>query len=260
VNLSSYGFLRVAFLIGLVLALLATLLSGCAAGTDEPRSQTAGDSGSANEELTVLTAPEEGRPAYESPVEVLVTRDDTSLPRGCRPWDVAGLLSTFLEAFNKGDQERLAMFFAVEPDLITPPWLYASSLERGEAFRADTVEELLAHFAERHNKQEKMRLVKVEVGVQPAYFVDEPVGSPRSAGSEDSIYAGITYILTREADDIGPGRLQMSGKAGINCETQTFYNWSMGVNGSFEGAPGPCGKLPPQWKREEEDLVIACAR
>lgn len=254
-NLSSYRSLRVAFLIGLAWALLASLLSGCASGTNEPRSQTAGDYGSANEvELAVLPVPEERRPAYKPPVEVLVTRDDISLPEGCRPWEVAGLLSSFFDAYNRGDQRELAGFFPERASVMH--WLYGVSEGgiRGEerhALELRTREELLRYFAERHKAGESLRLLGVDV----------------ASDLERSEHAGITATLIRKATDLRkePGGLLTFVKASIDCRAQQIALWNMDTpppNGQserswYEPPITPC--LPPEsW--DSEEAVLACAR
>ncbi|CAN5780625.1 hypothetical protein BH23ACT11_BH23ACT11_24740 [soil metagenome] len=49
------------------------------------------------------------RERYEPTEQIIVTRDDPSLPDGGRPREVAGLIINFFEAFNDGDQESLSL-------------------------------------------------------------------------------------------------------------------------------------------------------
>jgi hypothetical protein len=51
--------------------------------------------------------------AREPAAKVLVTSDDPSLPDGCHPRAIAGLVIDFIDAFNRGDQERLSRLFFI---------------------------------------------------------------------------------------------------------------------------------------------------
>jgi hypothetical protein len=51
--------------------------------------------------------------AREPATKVLVTSDDPSLPDGCHPRAIAGLVIGFIDAFNRGDQERLSRLFFI---------------------------------------------------------------------------------------------------------------------------------------------------
>ena len=48
---------------------------------------------------------------YQEPTRVIVTSDDASLPDGCHPRQVAGLVISFVNAFNSGDQASLSRIF-----------------------------------------------------------------------------------------------------------------------------------------------------
>ncbi len=43
------------------------------------------------------------RPGREPATKVVVTSDDASLPDGCHPRQMAGLVIDFIDAFNRGD-------------------------------------------------------------------------------------------------------------------------------------------------------------
>jgi len=47
------------------------------------------------------------------PTKVIVTSDDASLPDGCNTRQIAGLVIEFVDAFNRGDGERLSRLFFV---------------------------------------------------------------------------------------------------------------------------------------------------
>jgi hypothetical protein len=48
-----------------------------------------------------------------SATEVIVTSDDASLPDGCNTRQIARLVIEFVDAFNRGEQERLSRLFFV---------------------------------------------------------------------------------------------------------------------------------------------------
>jgi hypothetical protein len=65
------------------------------------------------------TAPETDRPlpAADSASGVVVTEDDPSLPRGCRPAEVAGLLRGLFDALNRGDRATAAARL-IDPEML----------------------------------------------------------------------------------------------------------------------------------------------
>jgi hypothetical protein len=78
-------------------------------GCGEDRDPEGSDGGSRPaERATTATRP-------SKPTKVLVTSADASLPDGCHPRQIAGLVIDFIDAFNSGDQERLARLFFSYP-------------------------------------------------------------------------------------------------------------------------------------------------
>jgi hypothetical protein len=63
-------------------------------------------------------------PVHKPHVEVLVTREGASLPDGCGPRQVAGLVTSFFDDFIKGEQSKLSRFFVSEGP--TGPGLFGS--------------------------------------------------------------------------------------------------------------------------------------
>jgi hypothetical protein len=83
----------------LPMIILVFLMLGCGEDPDpEGGSRPA-------ERATTATQP-------SNPTKVLVTSDDASLPDGYHPRQIAGLVIDFIDAFNSGDQERLARLFS----------------------------------------------------------------------------------------------------------------------------------------------------
>jgi hypothetical protein len=214
-------------------------------------------------------APETGEAGVSgdgaSPTKVIVTSDDASLPDGCNTRQIAGLVIDFVDAFNRGDQERLSRLFFVSEGPSPPdfseagyyPWSWYSVSEVGESGRIENgfvtydQGELLRYFAERHSKGERLRLIKVSS--TQAGLLDE----------ENNV--GIVYVLTRDAEDLdpglgGPSRIAF-GKGGVNCESRRIFAWSMEMRMREDRTPREAaGWLctdPPGWRPGK--AVVACA-
>jgi hypothetical protein len=248
----------------LILALLAL---GCGVETDPKHdSRPSGPSasrgaGGAGGEASG-SATQSGR---EPTTKVIVTSDDTSLPDGCHPRQIAELVIDFVDAFNRGDQERLSRIFFISEGPSPPdfseeryyPWSWYSVSEVGAGGRIEdgfvTYDqgELLRYFAERHSQGERLELIKVS-STQAGLL-----------GEEGNV--GIVYILTRDAEDLdpglgGPARIAF-GKGAINCESQRIFVWSMEMRvgerrTEREAASWLCTD-PPGWK--PGTAVVACA-
>jgi hypothetical protein len=101
---------------------------------------------------------------HVSDTKVIVTSDDASLPDGCSTRQMAELAIEFVDAFNRGDEERLSRLFFVSEGPSPPdfseagyfPWSWYSVSEVGEDGRIENgfvtydKGELLRYFAERH--------------------------------------------------------------------------------------------------------------
>jgi hypothetical protein len=72
--------------------------------------------------------------ARGSATKVIVTSDDPSLPDGCRPRQVAELVIDFIDAFNRGDQERLSRLF-LYPKARVPRTSRKRDITRGRGTR-----------------------------------------------------------------------------------------------------------------------------
>jgi hypothetical protein len=209
-----------------------------------------------------------GVPADEargSATKVLVTSDDPSLPDGCRPRQIAELVIDFVEAFNRGDQERLSRLFFISEGPSPPdfsqkgyyPWSWYSVSEVGVGGRIENgfvtydQGEMLHYFAERHRQGERLELIKVSV--------------TQAGLLEEEGNVGIVYVLTRHARDLdpglgGPSRIAF-GKGAINCASQRIFTWSMEMRAretrTARQAAGWLCTDPPGWKPGA--AVVACA-
>jgi hypothetical protein len=242
-----------------LLALLAFGLAGCgsqmgasAEGTGAERaSQASGAAaGSTNSEDA---GPPAARP-YEPLVRVVVTRDAQRLPAGCGPRQAAGLMTHFLDAYNKGDQEQLRRFFPARAEV--QAWLYSMNRGRSEAgdseseVVADNRKALLRYFAERHERHDRMRLLSVVVG-------------PSHASSGGRPRADITYSLGRRADDLERGlegaERSVIGKGVIDCRRQKILLLSMGtLLAKPEDASTSAFRCPEPAGRNQGDDIAAC--
>lgn len=241
---------------------LAFLALGC--GGDQDRGDAERNPRSA-EPATVEGSVEVTRSQPETGKEVVVTDDDASLPAGCRPREVARIVLDFFDAFNSGDREGLSrLFFIAEgpsPPDFSPegyyPWSWYLVSEVGAGgeieggFVSYDEDEMLDYFARRRGHGERLDLLKV--GVTGAGLL----------GEEGNV--GITYVLTREADDLGPqlgGPDRVAfGRGGVNCGRRQIFAWSMEMsteeNRSARDASRWLCDEPPRWRPDE--TAVACA-
>jgi hypothetical protein len=236
-----------------ILAILALLflLFGCSEERDTGKSHSVGG----QREIV----------AYRQPRRVIVTSDDPSLPDGCRPGQVAGLLISFVDAFNSGDQAGLSRAFFLSKGPSPPdfsnraydPWSWytVSYVEPGGKIAGGFVTydqgELLRYFAKRHRKGEQLRLLKVSL-TQTGLL-----------GKNDNV--GFVFVLNRTASDLdpsfgGPARIA-SGEGAINCKDRRIFTWRMEMDArdhrTSREATGWLCKDPPDWKPGK--AVVACA-
>jgi hypothetical protein len=126
---------------------------------------------------------------------VIVTSDDATLPDGCHPGQVAGLVMSFVDAFNSGDQTALSRSFFLSEGPSPPdfsdgtydPWSWytVSNVEPGGKIVSGFVTydqgELLRYFAQRHKRGERLRLLKVSL---------------MKAGDDRSSYEAANWLCT----------------------------------------------------------------
>jgi hypothetical protein len=201
---------------------------------------------------------------HQEPTRVIVTRDDASLPEGCRPRQVAALVISFVNAFNSGDQASLSRIFFLSEGPSPPdfadrsydPWSwytvgkFDSEGRIQSSFVTYDQGKLLRYFARRHRKGEQLRLIKISL-TQTGLL-----------GIEDNV--GFVYVLNRTARDLdpdlgGPARIA-SGQGAINCTNRRIFAWRMDMKAedertAREAADWLCTD-PSGWKPGK--AVVAC--
>lgn len=244
----------------IVAAFVMAFAVGCGGDTAREATQRGPDGGA-----RAPVAPPTPRPERVSATRVVVTSRDDSLPDGCRPRQVALLVSDFFDAFNRGDAERLSRIFFVSEgpsptdfsDSGAYPWSWYSVSRVGEegtilgGYTTYDQGQLLRYFGRRHEHGERLRLLKVGLT------------GPGLLGEENNV--GIIYVLTREADDLPPGLGGPDGvafgKGAVNCGRRQIFVWSMEMRAgedrsARDAARWLCGN-PPGWR--PGDAVVACA-
>ena len=203
--------------------------------------------------------------SYRQPERVIVTSDDASLPDGCHPGQVAGLVMSFVAAFNSGDQAALSRSFFLSEGPSPPdfsdgtydPWSWytVSNIEPGGKIASGFVtydqRELLRYFARRHKGGERLRLLKVSL-TQTGLL-----------GRDDNV--GFVYAMNRSAADLdpsfgGPARIA-TGQGAINCKNRRIFTWRMQMKAGDDRSSHEAGSWlctnPPGWKPGR--AVVACA-
>jgi len=177
---------------------------------------------------------------------------------------VAGLVISFVNAFNRGDQASLSRIFFLSEGPSPPdfadrsydPWSWytVGKVDTEGRIESSFVTydqgELLRYFARRHRKGEQLRLLKISL-TQTGLL-----------GKEDNV--GFVYVLNRIARDLepdlgGPARIA-SGRGTINCTNRRIFAWRMDMKAedkrtAREASAWLCTD-PPGWKPGK--AVVAC--
>jgi len=136
-------------------------------------------------------------------------------PAACAGDTARTLLARFLDAFDRGDTATLAAFLtARHADLgVSRPGeerlLHWYAVAGPAPVYARTRAEALDYFAARHARREHLRLTAVHY-----------------AEYERDAIVGITFALTREADDLPTH--PVIAKAAFSCTDGTIVQWAMG--------------------------------
>lgn len=174
--------------------------------------------------------------------EIVVVAENSDLPAGCGARQVADLITRFFAAFNRGDREELVRFF--RPDHFRG-WYSVGERPARHAPRLVKFvlrDDLLAYFAQRHQRHERLQLRALSV-IGPSWH-----------GGVD-----LTFILTRQADDLEPGlggpASIAHGKGAVDCDEQTIFVWSMAMNPAEATPDYLCGR---RLSDESPHTVIVC--
>lgn len=191
-----------------------------------------------------------GATSQPEPREIIVTRENATLPEGCSPTEVAELIMGFLDAYNSGDQEQMAQFF---PN--TFEWysdgvvVNGIEVDKDHYFltRPGNRDDLLDYAAERHQLNDHLELLQVNV-----------VGPSWHGGADFS------FRLRRTADDVQPKSEDqvryVEGGGAIRCRTQKFWVWSLATRRPTFPESQLLGVCPPPPPGTSENAIIACAR
>jgi len=170
--------------------------------------------------------------------EIVVTRDDPSLPEGCGVQEAAEGLLSFTEAVSDGDLEALDEALSDEktfgrvaipgPDALTDE----ANIDR---------DAVMSYFESRFSHNESYRLAKV--------VVETEVQNQRGTALQ------VSFFAVRQADDI-EGAQRFRGEAGFDCPAGDIYGLVGGPPHPTEPIESWCPTEPPA----SADVVIACTR
>lgn len=249
----------------LLVVILLCLTPGCGGEQDSSAPERTVERTADQSSIGSATAEMTERAGDAPATKVIVTSKDSSLPDGCEPRRAALLVSDFVDAFNQGDGAALSRIFFISEGPSPPdfsdssiyPWSWYSVSEIGEGGRIEDgfttydQRDLLRYFDRRHDRGERLRLLKVGLT------------GPGMLGERGNV--GFVYVLTRKAGDLeagmgGPDGVAV-GKGAMNCSSRRIFAWSMDMRrgetrDSRAAARWLCSN-PPGWN--PGDAVIACA-
>lgn len=144
--------------------------------------------------------------------------DTAGMDPGCSRSLVRELATTFIEAFNRGDQDALAGLFGSQFQ-----WFTVHSGDQLAGWGTYDRAELPAYFAARHAMDERLTIRQLEVS------------SGQSGPLPGS--AGFTFALRRTAADL-PADFDLAyGKGSIRCATREIEVWAMELRSRQDPAP-----------------------
>lgn len=170
--------------------------------------------------------------------EIVVVREDPSLPEGCGVSGATEALLSFSEALSDGDLEALDRVFS-----------------KGKVFQAVNVREphgltgettvdreaVMSYFASRVSQNESYRLTDV--------IIETEIWNQRSIAALQ-----VSFFAIREADDI-TGALPVRGAALLDCPAADIYGMSLLPPHPSEAIESWCPEHP-----STEGAVVACVR
>jgi len=129
-----------------------------------------------------------------------------SPPADCPPTAVAEAVRTFLDAFNRGDQQALRQIF--KRSLI----FSAQNPQPVGFFLSSGQPSLFEYFSQRHVHGETLELTALQI--QYGASSSEP---------------GLTPTINRRSDDLPPG--VVTAKGAIDCNDRAIILWNQGAPG-----------------------------
>lgn len=154
----------------------------------------------------------------------MITRSAGAVPSGCRPRDVAALVTRLFDAFNAGEWDTVDRLFA--PAGSGPLDFRLFALDRDVVYDRD---QLVAFLAALRLRGERFRLLALRVEVE------------RTAPDA----ADVDYVFERPAGT-------SAGKWLVDCRSQRIWQGAMGASGP-EALPCP---VPPGWS--PSGPIIGC--
>jgi hypothetical protein len=129
----------------------------------------------------------------------------------CAPSDVRGLVTSFIQAFNRGEGEVLDRLYAKEPD-----FKWYSTGGPGVRLRGAAMDRssLLRYFEKRHTRAERLRLRTFRF-----------TGNTKAQSLKS--YGNFVFTLTRRAGDLAPTPYQGKGAAHCYAGDDQIIVWSM---------------------------------
>ena len=149
-----------------------------------------------------------------------------------------------MQAINEGDRQRTAKFF---PEPATSLSAQPDGFQRfavEDSFTGEHPDDVLRYLQERHEQDELLRLVSIEV-------------KSSSSALLASSFADIVFVLERSASDLTTpdGGIPYFGKGQVNCETRKVHVWAMGSQGN---ALKIAARMCPQPRTGTPEAVVAC--
>lgn len=171
--------------------------------------------------------------------EIVVTRDDPSLPEGCGAREATEALLSFAEALSAGDLAALDESFS-EGKIFKTVGIADPHGFTGEATLDRSA--LISYLEARLTQNETYRLTRTKVGAA--------MGAPNPEGSGA---VRVDFLATRTADDIGEP-LEFRGYANLDCPAGHIYVMNLGPLHPSEAIERWC-----PGSDSDEDAVIACS-
>jgi len=153
--------------------------------------------------LAACTSPDLPNPATSPSSSAIVVPVARSAAEGTAC--ARSVLSSFIDAFNRGDSARLMTYFKTTPGPRTFKWFYTP----GTPAYGPSMSQLPHYFATWHATGERWRLVSVDAGASPSW------------------HGGVDFVV--EIERTWPDRSMLNGgKGALDCDAQTIFVFALG--------------------------------